>query len=67
VFKIHAGNAPATTVDAARKRVGEGLRARDLNKPDVFAALALVSGDICKIACNIDPLRVDFRVQFRPL
>jgi hypothetical protein len=21
----------------------------------------------CKIACNIDPLRVDFRVQFRPL
>jgi hypothetical protein len=22
---------------------------------------------ICKIACNIDPLRVDFRVQFRPL
>jgi len=46
VLKSHAGNAPAVTLDAARKRVGAGLRTRDLNKPDVFAALALVSGDI---------------------
>jgi inorganic phosphate transporter, PiT family len=47
VFASHAGgNAPAMTVDAARKRVGAALRTRDLNKPDVFAALAVVSGDI---------------------
>ena len=57
VFKIHAGNAPATTVDAARKRVGEGLRARDLNKPDVFAALALVSGDIADQVKNYGSVR----------
>jgi inorganic phosphate transporter, PiT family len=52
VFTSHAGNAPVMTLDAARKRVGAGLRARDLNKPDVFAALALVSGDIANQVKN---------------
>ncbi len=52
VFTQHAGNTPALTAEAARKRVGDALRARDLNKPDVFAALALVSGDIASQVKN---------------
>ena len=46
VFTSHAGNAAAVTIDAARKRVGTALRTQNLNKPDVFASLALISGDI---------------------
>jgi PiT family inorganic phosphate transporter len=47
VFKSHAGNAPAVlSLDAARARVGTALRTQEVNKPDVFAALAVISGDI---------------------
>ncbi|HSZ73944.1 MAG TPA: inorganic phosphate transporter, partial [Rhizomicrobium sp.] len=46
VFASHAGGAAPMTADAARKRVGDALRTKDLNHPDVFAGLATLSGDI---------------------
>ena len=32
-----------------------------------FWASVLIASINCKIACNIDPLKGHFRVQFRPL
>jgi PiT family inorganic phosphate transporter len=52
VFTAHAGNVPTMTADAARKRVGDALRDRDLNHPDVFAALSVLSQDIANQVKN---------------
>ena len=38
--RSHAGGAPPMTADAARKGVGDALRTKDLDRPEVFAALA---------------------------
>ena len=46
VFAAHAGSAPAPAVVDARKTVDEGLRAKKLNDPEVFGALAVVGADI---------------------
>ena len=45
-FKAHAGTAPAPTADEARKTVGNALRDKTLNRPEVFASLAVLSDDI---------------------
>jgi PiT family inorganic phosphate transporter len=47
VFAAHAGSAPtAITVDAARQTVGDALRTKAIDKPPVYAALSVLSGDI---------------------
>jgi PiT family inorganic phosphate transporter len=46
VFVAHAEGTAVVTADAARKRVGDALRNRDLNHPEVFAALSVLSQDI---------------------
>jgi PiT family inorganic phosphate transporter len=57
VFSQHSGGAVAMTADAARKRVGEALRSRDLNRPDVFAGLSTLSRDIAAQVRNYGSLR----------
>jgi inorganic phosphate transporter, PiT family len=47
VFQAHAGATPAAmTADQARHVVGDALRDKKLNQPQVFAGLAVLSGDI---------------------
>ena len=46
VFQAHAGSGAAPTPDAARKLVGEALRDKSLNRPEIFASLSVLSGDI---------------------
>jgi PiT family inorganic phosphate transporter len=47
VFQAHAGSAvPPADAATARTVVGDGLKRRDVNKPDVYAALATLTGDI---------------------
>jgi inorganic phosphate transporter, PiT family len=47
VFAVHAGvGAPVLTIDAARSVVGDALRTKKVNTPQVFDALGVLSGDI---------------------
>ncbi|MEI9889711.1 MAG: inorganic phosphate transporter [Caulobacteraceae bacterium] len=46
VFAAHAAGLPAMPIDAARKTVGDALRIKQLNKPEVYAGLSTLSGDI---------------------
>jgi PiT family inorganic phosphate transporter len=46
VFAAHAQGSPAPVLVDARKTVDEGLRAKQLNTPAVFGALAVVGADI---------------------
>jgi len=47
VFQSHAGTAtPPANAAAARSVVGDGLKLRAVNKPEVYAALATLTGDI---------------------
>jgi inorganic phosphate transporter, PiT family len=47
VFQAHAGGAAAPAdVAAARATVGEALKTKDVNKPEIYAALATLTSDI---------------------
>jgi PiT family inorganic phosphate transporter len=47
VFASHSADAPApVSVDAARSTVSDSLRTQNVNQPQVYAALATLSGDI---------------------
>jgi PiT family inorganic phosphate transporter len=47
VFQAHAaGTSPPADAVAARATVGNALKAKDVNKPEVYAALATLTGDI---------------------
>ncbi len=47
VFQAHAGSAaPSTDAAAARATVGEALKSKEVNQPQVYAALATLTGDI---------------------
>ena len=47
VFQAHQGDArPAADTAAARDVVGNALKTKEVNKPDVYAALAALTGDI---------------------
>jgi PiT family inorganic phosphate transporter len=48
VFASHAQGAPTMTPEDARRTVGNALRDKKLNAPNVFAGLAMLSGDIAK-------------------
>jgi PiT family inorganic phosphate transporter len=52
VFTAHANGAPPMTPDTARKTVGDALRAKQLNKPEVFAGLSVLSGEIARSVKN---------------
>jgi inorganic phosphate transporter, PiT family len=46
IFSAHAEGAPQTNPENARKRIGSALKTRVVNNPDVYAALASLSGEI---------------------
>ncbi|MEI9994624.1 MAG: inorganic phosphate transporter [Rhizomicrobium sp.] len=48
VFAAHAAGQAAVSPAAARGVVGTALREKTVNRPDVYAALASLSGDIAK-------------------
>ncbi len=48
VFAKHAGATPDMPVADARKIVGDALRDKKVQGPNVYAALAVISGDIAK-------------------
>ena len=48
VFQAHAAGAPAADPNAARAAVSEALKARTVAKPEVYAALATLTGDIAR-------------------
>jgi PiT family inorganic phosphate transporter len=57
VFAQHAQGVPTMTADQARQRVGVALRIRDLNHPDVFAGLMVLSQDITTQVQNYGSIR----------
>jgi PiT family inorganic phosphate transporter len=49
VFRAHAGTSPPPAdAAAARATVGEALKTKDVNRPEVYAALAVLTGDIAR-------------------
>jgi len=46
VFAAHDGGQAVPTADVARKTVGDALRDKKLNQPQVFGALSVLSNDI---------------------
>ena len=56
VFQAHAGGAAAPDVKAARGRVGLALEKKDVNQPDVYAALGVLTSDIAAQVKNYGSL-----------
>jgi PiT family inorganic phosphate transporter len=52
VFAAHSGGQSSVTPAQARQFVGTALRTKALNKPQVFAGLAALSGDIARNVKN---------------
>ena len=48
VFAAHGGTGPAPSAEQARKTVGDALRDKTLNRPEVFASLGVLSNDIAQ-------------------
>ena len=46
VFKSHAGSAPAVDAKDARTVVGQALKTKEVNKPEVYSALATLTGAV---------------------
>ena len=46
VFQAHADGASAVSPAAARDRVGVALKTKDVNQPEVYAALSVLTADI---------------------
>jgi inorganic phosphate transporter, PiT family len=58
VFAAHANGAPVVTVDQARSQVGDALRTKKANTPQVFEALSVLSGDIASQAQQYKSLKL---------
>ena len=57
VFKAHAGDRTPPDAAAARSIVGDALKSRDVNKPEVYAALATLTGDIAEQVANYGAIK----------
>jgi PiT family inorganic phosphate transporter len=57
VFVAHSADVAKGDTAAARDRVGLALRTKDVNKPEVYAALGTLSGDITEQVKNYGSLR----------
>jgi inorganic phosphate transporter, PiT family len=57
VFTAHQGSATPPTVDQARDQLNVALRTKDLNHPEIFAALGAISGDIASEVQNYGSIR----------
>jgi PiT family inorganic phosphate transporter len=56
-FTAHANGAPVLPLPAARTRIGDALKTKSLDKPEVYAALAVVSADIEQQVKNYGAIR----------
>jgi PiT family inorganic phosphate transporter len=56
VFAAHAQGRGASTPEQGRRIVGDALRDKTLNRPEVFAGLAALSGDIAQNVRNYGTL-----------
>ena len=45
-FAAHAAGAPVVTVAAARQKIGDALKTKEVANPGVYEALSVISGDI---------------------
>ena len=57
VFSAHAAGAPTPDVIAARSKVGDALKTKQVDNPAVYAALAVVSNDIATSVHNSGTIR----------
>jgi PiT family inorganic phosphate transporter len=58
VFLAHAGDAaPPPDAAAARDRVGEALKSQEVNRPEVFAAMAVLTADVGRQVRNYGAIR----------
>jgi inorganic phosphate transporter, PiT family len=57
VLSTHAEGARQPSLDDARKQIGEALKTRDLNRRDVFAALASLSAEIARAVESYGSIR----------
>ncbi len=58
VFQAHAGGTPAPeTVGKARQVVGDALKTKDVNKPDVYSAAAFLAADIANQVKNYGAIK----------
>ncbi len=57
VFVAHSANVTKGTVPAARDRVGLALRTKEINQPEVFSALGVLSADIANQVRDYGSLR----------
>jgi PiT family inorganic phosphate transporter len=58
IFQAHAGGAnPPTDTAAARATVGDALKTRQVNQPEVYAALAALTQDISQQVKNYGTIR----------
>ncbi|MGN8097790.1 inorganic phosphate transporter, partial [Methylobacterium sp. 22177] len=57
VFAGHAGGKPRPDASQARKTVADALKAKDLNRPEVYGALAALSTDIATSVKNYGSLQ----------
>jgi PiT family inorganic phosphate transporter len=58
VFRAHAGSvSPPPDTAAARATVGDSLKLREVNKPEVYAALVTLTGDIARQVKNYGALK----------
>jgi PiT family inorganic phosphate transporter len=58
VFSAHAAGAPTVSVEQARSEVGDALRTKKVNTPQVFEALNVLSGDIASQAQQYKSLKL---------
>ena len=57
VFATRASGAAAEDAAQARRTVGDAMKAKDLDRPEMFAALAALSDDIARSVGNYGALR----------
>jgi inorganic phosphate transporter, PiT family len=57
IFSAHAAGAPQVNAESARTRIGSALKTRELNNPDVYAALAALSGEIANEVTDYGSIR----------
>jgi PiT family inorganic phosphate transporter len=57
VFQAHAGSAATPDVAAAKKTVGDALKSKEVNTPDVYAALGVLAGDIANEVKNYGAIK----------
>jgi inorganic phosphate transporter, PiT family len=57
IFSAHAQGTPPVSPENARKTIGSALKTREVDNPDVYAAMASISGEIANEVANYGSIR----------